>query len=345
MSDEDKEQKTELPTQKRIDDFRKQGRIAFSRDLVGAATFMAALALLGIFGRLMTGIIVSDTRERLAGAGMQQDLVWPWRPLAVMAIFVTVVAVIAALASLAQMGFPAEPDFFRGLKNYNPLGKLKQLFGMSGIENLGAQIVKATMLGCILYIVLKQEWVVLATSAQIPLMDSLAFASRFAWKLGVAAVGTLLAIGAFDYWRLHRDIMSDMKMTKEEIKREAKEDSGDPQVKGRMRRMVRNLLKNDINKAIASADVIVTNPTHFAVALKYDSKKMRAPKVVAKGVDHTALKIREIAGKKRVPIIENRPLARALHAQVKVGKDVPVELYKAVAEVLAAVYRARKARL
>jgi flagellar biosynthetic protein FlhB len=194
----------------------------------------------------------------------------------------------------------------------------------------------------VIYGALRGDWPHVLELGRGQLQEGLVFMGGLILRVATRAAFVLAFFGVLDYVLQKRKLTKRMMMTLEEVKREMKEDMPSPEMKAKRRALQKQMAKNKVVSAVQGADVILVNPTHYAVALKYQPGKGGAPKVVAKGVDHLALRIREIATDAKVPIVQNIPLARALYAQVKVGRDIPVELYKAVAEVLATVYKKRK---
>jgi flagellar biosynthetic protein FlhB len=250
-------------------------------------------------------------------------------------------AVAVAITIATQLGWPPA---LKGLKfdfsRISPTKNLPQTFGLAGMaRRTGAALVKLVVVGAVVVFATRN-----ATTTQEIEVESIA---SIAWsviaRLLWLVLGALVALGAIDYLLARRRIGSQMKMTADEAKREHRENEGDPMVRGRRRARMRELAKRRI-ASVAKADVVVVNPTHYAVALRYDDKEDRAPIVLAKGVDESAEKIREMARKHGVPILPRPPLARALHKNVKEGHPVPANLFKAVAEVLAYVYRLKGKR-
>ncbi|MCC6812194.1 MAG: EscU/YscU/HrcU family type III secretion system export apparatus switch protein [Deltaproteobacteria bacterium] len=343
---EDREQKTEQPTERRLRELRKQGHVVFSRDLVGAATFAGATAVLFFCARAIGGAAFDAFRLTLSdlSAVTPTDALLRGAAFFAQVSFPTLAAclLLAIVAGIAQVGLPNELSLLReGRPGFNPLAKIRRIFGKDAVLQLLAQIMKLAIVASIFAVALGGQLVRLGELASLSLFEAMSALFLLMKKLAIVAVVTFVALGAFDYLRGRRRMMADARMTKEEVKREAKEEQGSPQLKSRRRALARQLSKQQTEAEVRRADVVITNPTHYAVALRYDSKKMRAPRVVAKGVDHLAARIKEIAAERGVPIVENVPLARTLHAQVRVGRDVPVELYRAVAEVLAFVYKQR----
>jgi flagellar biosynthesis protein FlhB len=343
------------PTAKRIREARRRGQIARSRDLAAAFGLVAATGMLGAFGgtlmhRLSALVVRSlEGLDRAARASMSAEelssLVLSSGT--VFALTVGPVALAAAVAgvavSFAQGGFsvstePLVPDLTR-LNPVNGLRRLKP--SQSGIDTLKT-IVAAVVLSVIAWRIGREfaADVPRLAGAQVPSSAGRGWelVMRLLWQVGAA----LVALGAADYaiqrWRL----MSSLKMTRQEMTEELRSDEGRPEVKARVRRIQRDMVRRRMLHAAATATVVITNPTHYAVALEYRRDKSPAPVVVAKGRNLLAGRIREIARLNNVPIVENPPLARALYSGAEVGDMVPVPLFGAVAEVLAYLVRIRQ---
>lgn len=336
--------RTHQATPKRIKDFRKRGDIALSRELVQAAALVGAvIALLATAGSAAIAI-TQFTRDVAIGADGRDP---HWIATAALDTFIAGTApalvgaaILSAIAILAQLGWPPA---FKGVKfdlaKLSPVTNLMQAFGLAGMgKRTASTVAKLAVIGGI----------VTATLAGgiVPHAVEAAALGAVAWSVVKRAllivVGAIVVIAAVDYFLARRRIKKQMMMSPDELKREFKESEGDPMMKSRRRQKAREMAKRRIAIAVPTADVVVVNPTHYAVALRYDDAQDAAPIVVAKGVDEEAARIREIARKAGVPIMSRPPLARALHKHVKEGRPVPANLFKAVAEVLAYVYRLRR---
>ena len=350
--------KTEKPTGKRRREARDEGRVARSHDLTMAVTLLGVTGALGLFGSTMMrrlGTIVAEgltsvgqmaTRDTSAGdlVGLLADhalaLVTIVGPVAVVA------AAVAVAAGAAQVGLHMAPDALRwNWGALNPVSGLKRLAPLQAGPNTLRALTAATVLGVLAWRIGKSLAV---ESARFPWMAPAAAATRgwaetdrFLWQ----GAFTLLAIGVADYALQRWRHMKSLKMTKREIRDEARQNEGNPEIKARVRKMQREIMRRRMLSAAAKATVVITNPTHYAVALEYRREKNPAPIVVAKGRDLVALRIREIARENGVPIIENPPLARALHKTAEVGDTIPADLFGAVAEVLAYLIRIKQLML
>ena len=356
MPDEPHQQeKTESASPWRRKQFRERGEVAKSREVASAALFlgMAGLLATSVTGMARTmaqvmreGLSLSGSASELGGGGLAafSRLLSLAAPVLFAVLGLTVA--IALAANLLQTGFLFSAKAFRfDLSRLNPLKKLRQMFfSKNTVVELLKVLFKVGALGLV-------GWWVL--SAFLPQLVSLAhFEVGYAGSLLgqvllvlISAIGAGTAvIAALDYAWQRRQMEQKMKMTKEEVKRERKEHDGDPMYKGARRARHREMSMNRVLKDVSTADVVIANPTHFAVALRYRPEEGTAPRVVARGRDWNALRIRREAVRHGVPVVEQRPLARALYRQVKVGREIPEKLYQAVAEVLAYIHKLRQRR-
>ena len=349
MPDSDFE-KTEAPTARRRQEARREGNIARSPDLIAACALLVGVVLLHIFGLRVMGEL-KHTLEMMLGptaftnpTRVDDMAVLGARSgkaiVAALAPLVLGVTAVAVLVSVSQVGFlltakPLEPN----LAKLSPLRGLKNLFnarsGMRLVMSLGKVALIVLVAGLSIHWELSRI-VMLGELDTAPLFAA-ACEVVYAVALKLAAVLLLLALldYAFQRWQHTRDL----RMSKQEVKEELKRMEGDPLIKQRRTRVARQLALQRIGQDVPKADVVVTNPTHFSVALRYDSGKESAPRVVAKGADFLAMRIRQIATANGIPLVERKELARALYREVEVGQQIPPEYYAAVAEILAYVYR------
>jgi len=337
-------QRTHAPTPKRVRDFRKRGDIALSRELVSGAALVAggctlvgcgAMTMMALCDLARHAAITADGRGSASLPGVAASTF-----LTAVGPVLVVSVIAAALTIMGQVGWPpAWKKIGFDLTRLNPVANLRLTFSprAMGRKTL-ATIAKLIGAGAVVAIAIRPGLAVPAMGAG----EVAEFAGRLAVRalFGVIAVLGILAV--VDYVLARRRIMAQMRMTPDEVRREMREQDGDPQLKGRRRQRMRELAKRRIALEVAKADVVVVNPTHYAVALRYNEHKDHAPVVVAKGVDELAAKIREVARQHGVVVVSRPPLARALYATVKEGRAVPVSLYRAVAEILAYVYRLRR---
>lgn len=348
QSDSD-DDKTEEPSAQREEEFRNEGQVAQSKEIASLMVLLATVATLYGYGPTLASDFLDFMRRMFIEASVAEITqeragVLLMMSLSQAAYIVLPVAfagfVAGVLGSVVQFGFlftwkPLEPQVSR----INPLSGFQRIFSlaslMEGAKSLGklAAVIAAT------YLLLESE--ILGSAAMVD-MDSAQFVSYMSSAgfrlVGGVCIGLFVVAAAdlaYQKFKFHKSLM----MTKQEVKTEHKQREGDPLLKARIRSLQREMARKRMMQDVPKADVIVTNPTHYAVALKYDGEKMAAPRVVAKGTDLVAQRIKEVARKNGIPMVENVPLARALHKSVKVGGVVPRALYQAVAEVLAYVYR------
>ena len=352
MAEDSDLEKTEQPSERKLEQAKEKGQLARSRELSTFTVLISGGAVLWFMGAMLTRHMVKLLHD---GLTFRQDLAFntalltprlyelavdmllAFSPL-LLAVFLA-----AAFSPLLLNGWSfsseaLQPKFSR----MNPISGIARMFSVNSLVELGKAVAKSAVVGGIgAWVIWHNKDAVLALSslpmsAAIPQMGHLLGASF------MAVVGAMFLIVLvdvpFQLWDHNKKLM----MTKEEVRQESKETEGDPMVKGRIRNMQREASRRRMMAAIPTADVVVTNPTHYAVALKYSENGMRAPTVVAKGSDLLAKRIREIAQENHVPILEAPPLARALHKHTELGDAIPEALYTAVAEVLAYVYQLKR---
>jgi flagellar biosynthetic protein FlhB len=351
---EEQDTERELPaSQKRLDEARERGQAPRSRELTtallllgGGATMLASGPGIMQDARafLRAGLTISRERAFDTGAALEGlgHLVWqgfaPAAPV-LAALFVIALAAPVGVGGWIFSTTPLAPDFSR----LDPAKGLGNMFSMRSLAELGKAVAKVALIGIALgWLVWRDREAFVAPLAAVP-ADALAGAGGLIARDFVWMAAVLLVIAAFDVplqlWQHARGL----RMSRDELKREAKESEGDPQIKSKIRARQREAARRRMMSAVPKADVVVTNPTHFAVALAYNADRMRAPRVVAKGADEVAARIREIAQENGVPLLEAPPLARALYAHAEIESEIPAALYNAVALVLAWVYQLRAA--
>jgi flagellar biosynthesis protein FlhB len=350
---EDKSQKTEEPTPKRLEDARKKGQVASSREvntwfmiLAGTIAVMVIPATLGDFSRSLSrflsephDIIVNGDQLPALANETVTALVVQFGPLVVL-------MVAAAIASSwVQHGPIASVDkLVPKLENLSLLKGLGRLFSLRSIVEFAKGVLKMAIVGAVAFALVAPEIGQITASIELEPAALLHFIWIMALRLmgGVCAIITVIA--GIDYLYQQYEFQKSMRMSKQEIKDEHKQTDGDPMVKGRLRQLRLERARKRMMAAVPEADVVITNPTHFAVALKYDTDTMDAPMLTAKGADNIAQRMREVAKEYDIPIIENPPLARALHAGVEVDQTIPETYYRAVAEVIGYVWRLKGKR-
>ncbi|WP_334067709.1 flagellar biosynthesis protein FlhB [Burkholderia cepacia] len=354
MADESDLDKTEAATPRRREKAREEGQVARSRELASfallAAGFYGAWLLAGPSGGHLQAMLrgafmfdratAFDTNRMLSAAGSAS-----LEGFAALLPLLALIGVAALLAPMALGGWLiSQKTFELKFDRLNPISGLGRIFSIQGPIQLGMSIAKTLVVGGIGGIAIwrsKDELLGLATQ---PLGVALPDALHLVAVCCGTTVAGMLVVAALDVpyqiWQYNKKL----RMTKEEVKREHRENEGDPHVKGRIRQQQRAIARRRMMAAVPKADVVVTNPTHFAVALQYTDGEMRAPKVVAKGVNLVAARIRELAAEHNVPLLEAPPLARALYHNVELEREIPGSLYSAVAEVLAWVYQLKRFR-
>ena len=343
------EEPTEKATPKREMEARKKGQIARSRELsTMGVTLSSALAFM-VFGEAMLKGIstvlvsgLSPSFEQIHDRGL---LFEPLKAATLHAaatmsplLMVVVIAAVVSPAALGGWSFSVSAMAFKA-ERINPLAGLKRLFALRGLMELLKALAKFLLVGGVAVLVLMSIADELLGLGRLPVIEALETSGQLIVLAFVWFSASLILIAAVDVPFQAWDHMKKMRMTKQEIKDESKETEGRPEIKGRLRQMQQEAAGKRMLEDIPIASVVVTNPTHFAVALKYEGESMTAPKVVAKGADHMAARIREAANEHGVPLFEAPPLARALFASTEIGDDIPEELYLGVAQVLTYIYQ------
>ena len=347
---EDLGEKTEQPTFKRLTEAREKGQVARSQDLGAAVGLFAAVALLVLLGggimegfaRLMTRILAGQT----PGDPLEVDSLWSATEYAfgegvrALAPLALIAALVAYAGQFAQVGWLLTGEPIRPkLEKLDPIKGTKRLFSRRNLVKTLVNSLKLVVVIAVAWFVIQGRVSMLAATPRLGAAPALMVVARVIFELAVWLVAVLLALAIADFVYQRWQHTQDLKMTKQEVKDERRSMEGDPEIKGRRLKMAREIAQQRIAAAIPQADVVVTNPEHFSVAIKYDEASMGAPRVIAKGVDFVALRIRQLARLAKVPIVERPPLARALYWGVDVGQEIAPEHYKAVAEILAYVYR------
>ncbi|MFT6672728.1 MAG: flagellar biosynthetic protein FlhB [Afipia broomeae] len=351
MSDEDKESKTQDPTQKRLDDALEKGDVAKSQEVNTWFVIAASTLLLSSFsGSISKGIevpmrnlLMNMHQIRVDGPGLlsllsQIELML----IGVLGVPLLLLLIAGVGSNLIQhrLVFSTEP-LSPKFSKISPMAGFQRLFGKQAGANFLKGIFKVVLLGVVMFLVLWPERHRVDAMIRFDPMSILNVTKTISVQLMGTVVAALALVAALDYLFQYRQWFERQKMSLEEIKEEYKQSEGDPHIKGRIRQLRHARAKKRMMAAVPTASVIITNPTHYAVALKYD-RGMAAPVCVAKGVDALALKIREIATANDIPIVENVPLARALHATVDIDDEIPVEHYHAVAEVIGYVMKLKR---
>jgi flagellar biosynthetic protein FlhB len=334
---------------------RKKGQVARSPDL--SAAFVLLAMVIALRFALTNGVMFESLKEMLLSAfsfdprphGFDMNSVRALQIMVaesagrIMAPALLSALVLAVVANVMQVGiyFTPElllPDFTR----LNPMNGVKRTFSAQGAVQLLKGFLKMALISWICWTTIQANLPVIQTALDLPFEGFLSKVGEIIWDIAIHVAAVLFILAAADYAFQRFEFEKNMRMSREELKQEMKQTDGDPLLRQRIRQKQRALAQKRMMQQVPKATVVVTNPTHFAVALRYE-RAMGAPMVVARGQDLIALRIKEIAMENKVPIVENKPVARALYYDVRLGQEIPPQLYQAVAEILAFVYRGRRA--
>ncbi len=348
-------EKTEPATQKKLDDARKKGQVAKSREIANAFGLLALFLLIKFWAGTM-GIQFLELFSNVYNK--MPEMVTQWNGyLSVKDIFnllqnsilqmlillapIFIVAFVAAFISdVWQVKWEITPETMKPkFSKLDPIAGFKRLFSANALVELVKSLAKIFLIGYICYDYVMDNKENLFLLYDIPLLQAIQLVADMVFSLGIRISLVYMVLALADYIYQKVKFNKDMRMTKQEVKDEYKQQEGDPQVKGKIKQKMREVSQRRMMQNLPTADVVITNPTHYAVAIKYDPEVADAPIVLAKGADFLAAKIKEAAKENKIEIVENKPLARMLYANVEVGQVVPPELYQTVAEVLAFVYK------
>ncbi|KGE17512.1 flagellar biosynthesis protein FlhB [Paenibacillus wynnii] len=342
-------EKTEKATPKKRQDARKKGQVAKSAELSGAVVLLSAVLSLSMFGGFIKERVVSlytDVYLNRLNMEVTPDNVtlllneYGVQILILLAPLLGITFVVAIVVNLAQVGFMANGEGLTPkFDKINPIKGFKNIVSMRSFVEFLKSIFKLLVISYIVYSTIWAQKSDFASLSHISLDRIFKFGAGMTIKLGIKIGAALMIMAALDYMYQRYEHEKSLKMSKQDIKDEYKKSEGDPLIKGKIRERQRRMAMQRMMQEVPNADVIITNPTHFAVALKYDGSKMEAPQIVAKGQDFVALRIRELAKEHGIMTMENKPLARALFQRAEIGDIVPADLFQAVAEVLAYVYK------
>ena len=346
-------EKTEEPTTKKREDARKKGQVAKSQELNTAFVLLIGFLILRVLWEYIYGNIAEYTiylyshlSQSMSTEGISELFIGIMILLAKTVLPVMFAIMIVGLAiNCFQVGLVVSTEKLEPkLENLNPINGFGRIFSKRSLVELVKSLFKILVIGYFLYQYLKDQIPLLPQFIFFDLPQSLATVAEIIFTMAFQVVGVIMVMAiadyAYQYWQTTQDLM----MSKQEVKDEYKQMEGDPQIKGKIKQKQRQMAMQRMMSEVPKADVIVTNPTHLAIALSY-KKGMVAPTVLAKGQDLVAERIKQIAREHRIMIVENKPVARALYESVEVGGTVPAELYQAVAEILAYVYRIKHRRL
>ncbi len=345
-------EKTEEPTVKKLQDARKEGQVAKSQELVIAASLLLLFVILKIFvgvtanrfvenfnySASLIGNLTNNQESSLAiFSGVINDSII--EIMIELLPYIVSAVLVAFIVNVFQVKWqittkPLQPK----LSKFNPVSGIKKIFSKDKLFELLKAILKIVFIGIIAYTTLRDQYPVLFRLTDMSLMQGVAQIGDIVISLGLKISGFYAVLGIIDFVYQKSKFKKEMMMTKQEIKEEFKQTEGDPQVKGQIKQKMREASRRRMMQRIPEADVVITNPTHFACAIKYDREVNQAPVLLAKGADYLAQKIKETARENFVPIVENKPLARMLYMNVEIDQEIPPELYQMAADVLAYVY-------
>ena len=344
-------EKTEEPTAKKLEDARKKGQVMRSTEVVTAATLLVFFLMLKVFVGFIGNRFISSFHKTLGSIGDYTsepfntnmartiirsslwDIVVAAFPMMIAGFVVTIVSILFQVKWKVTTE-PLKPKFDK----FNPVSGMKRLFSKDKIMDLLKSTAKLIILAYVVYSYLKDQWPLIFKMYSYTLPQAIAVIGDTVISVGIRISLFFAAIAVFDLfyqkWKFHQDMM----MSKQEVKDEYKNSEGDPKIKSQQRQRMQQASQRRMMQDLPNADVVITNPTHLAVAIRYDKEAHEAPVVVAKGADYLAQKIKDVARANAVEIVENKPLARMLYHNVEIGAEIPPELYQMVAEVLAYVY-------
>ena len=347
-------EKTEPATQKKLEDARKEGQVAKSKEIANGLGLLALFFVLKLWiGNMGNSFLetfsavynrIPSVAKLLGGTTPDREIqiLFNHAILQLMIILLPIFVIgfiVALLSDLVQVKWkptskPLKPKFSK----LNPISGFKKIFSANSLMELIKSITKIFLIGYMAYSFLQDYYRYIFLLYDISPMQAIIFLGQIVTDLGIRISAVYMILALADYAYQKHKFKEDMKMTKQEVKEEYKNQEGDPHIKGKIRQKMREVSQRRMMQALPQADVVITNPTHYAVAIQYDAERFAAPIVLAKGQDFLAHRIKEIARENHVEIVENKPLARMLYANVEVGEAIPPELYQAVAEVLAFVY-------
>lgn len=350
---EEQDEKTEQATDTRREEFRKRGQVAVTRELATALVFLASAVMLVSVGRFffqnMTEVFnvsFGISMLKMVKQNQMGDLFFfvGGKIMLLLAPILLSTMIIGVIAQLLQTGIlQVEDALSPNLSRLNPLAAIGRIFSMKGIVEFIKSMLKMIVILGTIYFLLKSEINQIPHLSHMSLNELFTYTGKVLFKLLMGTGVFILVIAVADYFFQRWQIEKEMMMTKQEIKEEHKSREGDPMIKARIKKIQREMSQRKMMQAIPKADVVITNPTHIAVVLKY-SDKLPAPQLVAKGADLVAERIKQIAREHNIPVIENKPLARTIFKTLKIGQVIPRDLFVAVAEVLSYVFRLKRKR-
>ncbi|CAB1076963.1 Flagellar biosynthesis protein FlhB [Olavius algarvensis Delta 1 endosymbiont] len=350
MPESSGQEKTEKATGKKREEARKKGQVAQSREISSAGILIVALGVFYFGGSWMfwqlsafiRGIYQNIGSLRLTNISdasvFSQEVLY--NLLMVLLPVLIPIAIAGLISNILQIGFQMNTEtMMPKFSKLNPISGVKRVVSLKSMVELGKSIIKLIFIGGIVYVLVKKDLQAYPDLMHQEVGQILVFIARVALKICFFVCLAMIVLAAVDYLYQRWQYEEDLKMTKQEVKDEQKQTTGDPKVKARIRSVQMEMARRRMMESVPEADVVITNPTRLAIALKFDARDMIAPRVLAKGSGHIAQRIREITVEHKIPLVEEKPLAQALHKMVDIGDYIPAELYRAVAEVLAYVYR------
>lgn len=350
--------KTEAPTGRRRSEARRRGEVAKSQEINTAFALLAAFTVLNatrqqsanslffLFRETFGKISEIGTAEVISIETLKSgSLLLGFSALQIIAPLVVTMLAVGVVASVAQTGLLFSTEALKlNFKRLDPINGFKRMFALRGVVELFKSAIKISIIAWVVYSALQDNITTFVMASSMELSVAIGKMVEIIILIGMRVGMVMLVIAAIDYFYQRNEHEKSLRMTKQEVRQEMKE-MENPELRARIKGRQRQIARQRMMAAIPTADVVITNPTHFAVALQYDKQKMAAPQVVAKGQELVAQRIRELAQEHNVPLVENKPLARALFSNVELGQPIPADLYKAVAEVLAFVYRLKLKKL
>lgn len=348
--DKDSSQKTEEPTQRRLEEAIKRGHVAFSKEVTSflfilflTISISLAIPLIAKYLAHRISFYINDFEVFNFSNPKDMQLMVKrimFDALTVLTLPMAINLVASFGGSLIQNGIIFSPEAIEPkLEKISPLSGFKRIFSKKSLSEFIKGIIKISVIGVISYIVIQSEIIYILNSAESNLITGLWLFVELSLKVMIGISIAMAFIAVIDYLFERHVYLESLKMTKQEVKEELKQTEGNPEIKAKRRRIMGERVRKNMLKAVPTATVVITNPTHFSVALRYDMNSKTAPQVVAKGQDYLALKIREIAKQHNIPLVENAPLARALFASVEIDEFIPYEFYNAVAGILSKIVK------
>ena len=348
---QDKDSKTEQPTEKKLKDARQEGQVAKSQEISTAASMLVMFFSLSLFGpwlyRNIVGLIMYDfgmipysvdTMNAIFAAGY---VTWFFQQVIIITLPLLAISfILGIVVNLIQVGWePTAKPMMPKLSKVNPISGFKRIFSMQSIVNLVKSLAKLAFVGLVVFFVLRSRINLLPAMFDMEMITAVLLMVNMAISIGLAVGVLFIFIAALDYAYTRYSHIKKLRMTKQEVKDEYKQQEGDPKIKSKIRQKMQEASMRRMMQSVPQADVVITNPTHYAVALRYNNMVDKAPVVLAKGVDFAAKRIRDKAKEHDIIIVENPALARTLYAEVDVGQEIPFELWEAVVEILAYVFK------